>query len=372
MKKARFLALTSLCSILAGMPANAGKIKDSGAEKIGGVETKVNKESPNGTNKNEPKNKFDVEYINRMLKNPGFIKYAKWVLGLAIGEGTHELLSYFKGNPDQFYNKFARFSLVGICRNGNDDKINNKINKKDNTHKNGIDQMTKELLISDFRHYASYTLKSNEIVEELKKIFSEQEVNKLKEISEVKKQKMFGYDEYERDYHLFSSYHLKKIPEKVLESLLKLLSCKYAINNYKNELEFFVARESYDTTTFWLFCCPKSDQELCEKLENKFFQKQEKEPKLNPHFDDADSNDDFKKWCYGVYNNAQDAYNEQNKILKKYNDIELFNFNNSFIEELLKKNKNLDIVGEFYHWDRNYVPTDIRYCHKNLIKFDVD
>ena len=114
MKKARFLALTSLCSVLAGMPAKALEIKDSGAKKIEGVETQVDKESPNGTNKNEPKNKFDVEYINKMLKDPGFIKYAKW--SLAIGEVTHELLSYFKGNPGQFYEKPAKFSITGQVR----------------------------------------------------------------------------------------------------------------------------------------------------------------------------------------------------------------------------------------------------------------
>ena len=41
MKKTRLLALTSLCSILAGMPANAQEIKDSGAKKIGGLGLKL-------------------------------------------------------------------------------------------------------------------------------------------------------------------------------------------------------------------------------------------------------------------------------------------------------------------------------------------
>ena len=36
MKKTRLLALTSLCSVLAGIPANAQEIKDSGAKKIWG------------------------------------------------------------------------------------------------------------------------------------------------------------------------------------------------------------------------------------------------------------------------------------------------------------------------------------------------
>ena len=151
---------------------------------------------------------------------------------------------------------------------------------------------------------------------------------------------------------------------------MKLLSCKYGINNYKNELEFFVAREKYDTTTFCLFCCPKSDQDLCKKLENKFFQRQGEAPVLNPHINDDDSDEKFKKYCEGAYLNAQDKYNEQNKILQKYNDIELFN--NDFIKELLKKNKNLDFVGEFSHWGGMYIPIEIRHIYKELIKFDVD
>ena len=36
MKKTRLLALTSLCSVFAGMHANAQEIKDSGAKKIRG------------------------------------------------------------------------------------------------------------------------------------------------------------------------------------------------------------------------------------------------------------------------------------------------------------------------------------------------
>lgn len=295
------------------------------------------------------------------------------MLGLCDIEGTHEGLSYFYGNKGQVYEKPAQYSFVGMYRSGNDGKINNKINNKingkGNTDKTEIDTMTKKL-ISDFRHHASYTLKSNEIVEELKKVFSEQEVNKLREISEVKKQKMFGYDKYELDYHPFSSYHLKKIPEKVLESLVKLLDCKYSINNYKNKLEFFVARQEYDTTTFWFFCCPKSDQELCKKLENKFFQRQEETPVLNPHINDEDSNEEFKKYCEGAYLDAQDAYNAQNEILKKYNDIELFK--NDFKKELLEKNENLDFVGEFVHTEDGYAPVEIRYYRKNLIKFDTN
>ena len=275
------------------------------------------------------------------------------MFGLGI---IHEGLSYFCGNERQFYEKPSKYSLVGMYRNGNDDKINNKINKKGNINKTEIDKTTKKL-ISDFRHYASYTLKSNEIVEELKKVFSEQEVNKLKEISHVKKQKMFGHGEYELDYHPFSSYHLKKIPEKVLESLVSLLGCKYSYYVCKGKLEFFVVRESYDTTTFWLFCCPKSDQDLCKKLENKFFQRQEKTPVLNPHINDKDSNEEFKKYCEGAYLNAQDAYNAQNEILKKYNDIELFE--NDFEKELLEKNENLDFVGEFVHTKDGYAPVDI-------------
>ena len=97
MKKTRLLALTSLCSILAGMPANAQEIKDSGAKKIGGVETQVNKESSNGKNK----------------KDPEFIKYVKYVLGFLVAEGAHEGLAYYKGNPGQFYEKFAWLSVYG-------------------------------------------------------------------------------------------------------------------------------------------------------------------------------------------------------------------------------------------------------------------
>ena len=108
MKKARFLALASLCSVLAGMPINAQEIKDSAAKKIGGVETQVSKESPNGTNKNE------------------LIKYVEWVFGAL---GTHELLSYFKGKPGQFYEKPARFSITGQVRKRKIIKISNALDK---------------------------------------------------------------------------------------------------------------------------------------------------------------------------------------------------------------------------------------------------
>jgi len=108
MKKTRFLALASLCSVLAGMPINAQEIKDSGAKKIGGVETKVDKESPNCKNKNE------------------LIKYVKWVFGAL---GTHELLSYFKGESGQFYEKPARFSIAGQVRKRKIIKISNALDK---------------------------------------------------------------------------------------------------------------------------------------------------------------------------------------------------------------------------------------------------
>ena len=116
MKKTRFLALASLCSILAGMPANAQKIKDSDAKKIGGVETQVDKENSNNTSKNEVKGKFDLDYVKRFIKDPEFIKYAKIISGLAAVWGTHEGLSYFKGKPGQFYEKLAWLSVTGQVR----------------------------------------------------------------------------------------------------------------------------------------------------------------------------------------------------------------------------------------------------------------
>lgn len=133
MKKTRLLALTSLCSVLAGMPANAGKIKDSDAKKIGGVETQVDKENSNSTNKNEVKGKFDLDYVKRFIKDPKFIKYAKYVLGFMAIEGTHEGLSYFKGNPGQFYEKPAKLSLTGYVRKRKTEK--EKAEKKSNMEK---------------------------------------------------------------------------------------------------------------------------------------------------------------------------------------------------------------------------------------------
>ena len=112
MKKTRLLALTSLCSVLAGIPTNAQEIKDSGAKKIGGVGTQVSKESPNGKNKNEFENRFYAEYIKKLLKDP----YVEWVLGVLTIGGTHEGLSYFKGKSGQFYEKPAGFSLTGYSR----------------------------------------------------------------------------------------------------------------------------------------------------------------------------------------------------------------------------------------------------------------
>ena len=352
MKKNKFLVLVSLCSVFAGMPTKACEIKDSTIGGAGGSFNKQKFETPDKANQNK-KSEQDSKFLNYFLE---------FVLGFG---GTHEGLSYFYGNEGQFYKKPAQYSLIGMYRNGNDDKINNKINKKGNTHENGIDQLTK-ILISEFRHHASYTLNSNEVVEKLKEVFSEQEVSKLREISKVKKQKMFGY-EYEHDYHLFSSYHLKKIPENVLEPLLDLLGCQYAYQAYKEKLEFFVVRDQYDKTTFWLFCCPKSDQDLCKKLENKFFQRQEETPVLNPHINDKDSDEKFKKRCEGAYLDAKDACNAQNEILKKYNDVELFE--NDFMKELLEKNENLDFVGKFHFLSGKFQAYDVRSYCKDLIKF---
>ena len=112
MKKTRLLALASLCSVLAGMPANAQEIKDSGAKKIGGVETQVSKESPNCKNKNEFENRFDAKYIKKLLKDP----YVEGVLGVLTIGGTHEGLSYFKGKPGQFYDIPARLSFTEYSR----------------------------------------------------------------------------------------------------------------------------------------------------------------------------------------------------------------------------------------------------------------
>ena len=117
MKKTRLLALTSLCSVLAGMPANAQEIKDSGAKKIGGVETQVSKESPNCKNKNE------------------LIKYVKWVFGAAL---THELLSYFKGGYGQFYKIPARFSLTGYFRKQEELKLAEEIEFEYEIHKSNM------------------------------------------------------------------------------------------------------------------------------------------------------------------------------------------------------------------------------------------
>ena len=81
-------------------------------KKYGGVGTQVSKESPNGKNKNEFENRFDAEYIKKLLKDP----YVEWVLGVLTNGGTHEGLSYFKGKPGQFYEIPARFSLTGYSR----------------------------------------------------------------------------------------------------------------------------------------------------------------------------------------------------------------------------------------------------------------
>ena len=117
MKKTRLLALASLCSVLAGVPANAQEIKDSGAKKIGGVETQVSKESPNCKNKNE------------------LIKYVKWVFGAAL---THELLSYFKGGYGQFYKIPARFSLTGYFRKQEELKLAEEIEFEYEIHKSNM------------------------------------------------------------------------------------------------------------------------------------------------------------------------------------------------------------------------------------------
>ena len=92
MKKTRFLALASLCSVLAGMPANAGKIKDSGTKKIGGVGTQVDKEDE-------------------------FIKRAQTILNFVCVYGLHEIfsyLTYFGPVPDGLYEKIAWASIAGL------------------------------------------------------------------------------------------------------------------------------------------------------------------------------------------------------------------------------------------------------------------
>ena len=132
MKKTRFLALASLCSVLAGMPINAQEIKDSGAKKIGGVETQVSKESPNGKNKNE------------------LIKYVEWVFGAL---GTHELLSYFEGKPGQFYEKPARFSITGQVRKRKIIKISDALDKIGKLNADSLIDWTKENYKAEFEQY---------------------------------------------------------------------------------------------------------------------------------------------------------------------------------------------------------------------------
>ncbi len=146
MKKARFLALTSLCSVLAGMPAKALEIKDSGAKKIGGVETQVDKES-NSTNKNEVKGKFDLDYVKRFIKDPEFIEYAKWAsVSLAIW-GFHEWLAYRKGKPGQFYEKLAWLSVTGQVRKRKKLELKEKLEKDEKSEEPEDQKAKKELEI---------------------------------------------------------------------------------------------------------------------------------------------------------------------------------------------------------------------------------
>ena len=172
MKKTRLLALTSLCSILAGMPANAQEIKDSGAKKIGGVETQVNKESSNGKNK----------------KDPEFIKYVKYVLGFLVAEGAHEGLSYFKGEPGRFYEIPARFSLTGYFRKQEELKLAKEKESEYETHKCKMN----ELLV---------TQRKLEGYEELKPIFKKIKKSNPEILSkyEIYDQKFINYciDGYE-------------------------------------------------------------------------------------------------------------------------------------------------------------------------------
>ena len=279
MKKNKFFVLASLCGVLAGMPAKACEIKDSAP--IGGAGGSFNKQ------KCETLDKANLKEQSK--QNSKFLKYfLKSVLSLCAIEGTHEGLSYLFGNKGQFYEKPAQYSLVGMYRNGNEVKINE--------------------LITEFQRCTLKTNAAGDIMKELQKIFSEQEQKKLREISEVKDQKGDGYE------FKCPSWHSKNIPEEVLRSILGLLNCKYPYESYKDKLEFFLVHE-YESADYFLFCCPKNNQELCERLENKFFQRQNK-------YED-----------------------KQKEILKKYNDVELYSEYN-FVEELLKNNKNLDLVGK--------------------------
>ena len=296
MKKSKFFVLASLCGVLAGMPAKACEIKDSAPRWAGGSFNKQKFETPDKANQNK--------------KSEQDSKLLEYLFGTVFGLGIiHEGLSYFYGNEGQFYEKPAQYSLVGMYRNGNEVKINE--------------------LIAEFRQCTLKTNAAGDIMKELQKIFSEQEQKKLGEISEVKDQKGNGYE------FKCPSWHSKNIPEGVLRSILGLLNCKYPYESYKDKLEFFLVKQ-YESTDYFLFCCHKNDQKLCKKLENRFFQRQNKEDK-------------------------------QKEILQKYNDVELY-FECNFVEELLKNNKNLDLVGKLSSFWGDIKFEDIGI----LIKFDTN
>ena len=102
MKKTRFLALASLCSVLAGMPANAGKIKDSGAKFNGKLLAMDENKAQNSQTITASKPRFELAR--------GLLEALVCLIG--IGGGIYGARSIV--NADGQYGSRAYFDL-SIC-----------------------------------------------------------------------------------------------------------------------------------------------------------------------------------------------------------------------------------------------------------------